>query len=47
MKTVAGSLAAALLALLAFVALKQGWADIFAYQGRALILSWDREQRPF
>lgn len=47
MKTAVGSLAVAVLAFLAFVALKHGWADLFAFQGRALIRSWDREQRPF
>src|SRR5471030_2067061 len=47
MKTAVGSLAVVLLSLLAFVALKHGWADIFAFQGRALIRTWDRDQRPF
>ena len=47
MKTAFGSLAVFLLFLLAFVALKHGWADLFAFQGRALIRTWDRDQRPF
>jgi hypothetical protein len=47
MKTAVGWLGVFLLSVLAFVALKQGWADLFAFQGRALIRTWDREQRPF
>jgi len=47
MKATFGSMAVALLALLAFVALKHGWADIAAFQGRALTRSWDRDPKPF
>jgi len=47
MKPVAGWVAVGLLSVLAFIALKHGWADISAFQGRALIRGWDRDQRPF
>lgn len=38
-------LAVALLSILAFIALRHGWADIQALQGRALARNWDNERR--
>lgn len=45
MKHVVGWVGVILLSVLAFIALKHGWADLFAYQGRAVIRAWDGEQR--
>jgi hypothetical protein len=47
MKTLFATLAAALLSVLAFVALRHGWADFLAFQGRALIRTWDSERRTY
>jgi cytochrome c-type biogenesis protein CcmH/NrfG len=47
MKRAVGWFGVVLMSVLAFVALKHGWADLFAFQGRAVIRTWDREQRSF
>lgn len=47
MKTAVATLGVALLSVLACVALKHGWADILALQGRALIRTWDGERRTY
>ena len=47
MRTAVASLAVVLLSILALVALRHGWAEILAFQGRALIRTWDRDQRVF
>lgn len=47
MKAACGCLAVLILSVLAFAALRHGWADILAFQGRTLIKGWDKDQRSF
>lgn len=42
MKRSVGLFALALLSVLASVALRHGWADLLAFQGRALVNGWDK-----
>lgn len=47
MKTASAAIGIAALSFLAYVAFAQGWADLLAFQGRAVIKAWDKRPQAF